>query len=390
MGRDPSPWIHWQPQLAFAEIVARCSPFFAFLARTSITGNTRTGFAVEPNSVFLQATERSAQAAFGYRLGMTMADWVCRALMGLGPTTHAEAVVLAGAGPAWNDATGLPDLTGVHPHDGRSWLIEAKGGRKVGLGALRKGAHQVCKDDLMSAPHTRILCGASMEHRLIVTVDLEDWTPSLPVGRSLSIEEDDQYLIDTTRSRMLIYYALAALPSGARAALPVGPAFARQSRRTGLLTSLVNDPATAQARSRSQRSPTDPDEMLVGQVPNTSLYIGMSRRQFGACRAVAQAQSQFLRQNDWMASQQTRTTFLDRSESEINQQLRSRDMMYLNSTRDWPELETQARRGFITAERTSWQDLLQTPVREIRSLPNQVVESATEDTYLAIDRSALS
>ncbi|MFH9863631.1 hypothetical protein [Streptomyces sp. NPDC017202] len=37
-----------------------------------------------------QGTEASAFGAFGYRLGMTMAEWACRSLMGLGGTWHIE------------------------------------------------------------------------------------------------------------------------------------------------------------------------------------------------------------------------------------------------------------------------------------------------------------
>lgn len=130
--------------------------------------------------------------------------------------------------------------------------------------------------------------------------------------------------------------------------------------------------------------------MLIGQVPNTSLYIGMSRRQFGACQALAQAQHPERDEDDWMASEQTRTTFLDLSDNRIRQQIRSRDMAYLSFVQqEQRALETQTRRGFTTAQDASWQDLLRTPVQEINEPPEPVIESATEDTYLAINRRAL-
>ncbi|MEU9379957.1 hypothetical protein AB0D38_02630 [Streptomyces sp. NPDC048279] len=61
---------------------------------------------------------------------MTMAEWACRSLMGLGQTWHLED---GGPDPALADTfkdptRRLPDLWGLHEAKSTYWLIEAKGG----------------------------------------------------------------------------------------------------------------------------------------------------------------------------------------------------------------------------------------------------------------------
>jgi hypothetical protein len=165
VGRYPAPWLSALPALAWSELLARWSPLMAYLRRSRSPKAQlgMSGWLVEPNDVYRRATEKTAQAAFGYRIGMTMAEWACRGLMGLGPTLHAEAFQPADAGPAWSPKSGLPDLVGSHQNAPTTWLIEAKGGRRVGKGDLTKGADQVSRPDLMSGPHVRLVCGASLE-----------------------------------------------------------------------------------------------------------------------------------------------------------------------------------------------------------------------------------
>ncbi len=92
VGRDPIPWFAKMPALAWSEIIARCSPLVAYLRRSpNVAAHSgSSGYLLEPNAVYTYGTEKTARAAFGYRVGMTMAEWVCRGLMGLGPTLHAE------------------------------------------------------------------------------------------------------------------------------------------------------------------------------------------------------------------------------------------------------------------------------------------------------------
>ncbi|MFD8589994.1 hypothetical protein ACFV1B_10690 [Streptomyces sp. NPDC059637] len=71
---------------------------------------------------------------------MTMTEWACRSLLGLGQTEHLE---FGGPIPALSETfkdpkKKLPDLWGRHEAEEMYWLIEAKGGN-VGVGTLRKG-----------------------------------------------------------------------------------------------------------------------------------------------------------------------------------------------------------------------------------------------------------
>jgi hypothetical protein len=389
-GTGSNAWVAWSPQSAWAEIVARRSPLFAYLARSPASNGHGSGFAIEPNTVFLEGTERTAQAAFGYRLGMTMADWACRGLMGLGPTNHAETAPPRGAGGGWTQAPGLPDLTGVHAGDKKTWLIEAKGGRKVGLWQLRKGAQQLSQSGVMIAPHVRVLSGASVEHRLIVTLDIENWSPRSTAGSMREIQEGDDYLLDNTRSRMLSFYALSALNPSDRAALPVGSTVAERVARPGLLSPLEDEPSTGAARSRARRQPLEPCDMLVGQIPNTDLFVGLSRRQYGACRALASAQRQLLPEDNWLADPQRRAQMLDLDSEQMSRRVRERNVSFhIRVQRERAQLASVARDGFTEARDMAWESVLGDPVREIRSLPGQFVEAATEDTYLALDARSL-
>ena len=131
VGRDPLPWLTAMPGLASAEIIARRAPLAAYLHRTISAAAPLggTGYQLEPNAVYREGTEKTARAMFGYRIGMTMAEWACRGLMGLGPTIHAEATTPPGYGPMWSPKNGQPDLVGYHWQFPETWLIEAKGNR---------------------------------------------------------------------------------------------------------------------------------------------------------------------------------------------------------------------------------------------------------------------
>jgi hypothetical protein len=164
VGRDPVPWFAKMPALAWSEYMARCSPLMAYLRRTpnSDAHLGSGGYLIEPNAVYYHGAERTERGAFGYRVGMTVAEWVCRGLMGLGPTLHAEGIRPVGAGPAWSSANGLPDLAGDHWRSPTTWLVEAKGARRTGQPALAKGVLQLTGHGLISGAHVRVLCGAGL------------------------------------------------------------------------------------------------------------------------------------------------------------------------------------------------------------------------------------
>lgn len=398
VGRDPVPWFTAMPALAWREYMARCSPLMAYLRRqpSANTSPGSSGYLLEPNAVYYHGTERTARAAFGYRVGMTMAEWVCRGLMGLGPTFHAEARRPVGAGPAWSPTGRLPDLVGDHWRPPATWLVEAKGARRPGLTFLAKGVLQLTGYGLMSGDHVRVLCGASLEPRLFVTVDVEvlpTWAPWDGPPIVPDPAADDSVLVDLARSRMLTYYSLRALPSDALSVRPIGPAVADPEswrRRAGLVYPLEQDRSTEAERALAQDSSEYAElrtpAMLTGRIPGTNMLIGISRRLFGACRELADEQAQ-------IAGELEPEIQLDLfgSEDELEEYSRERRAAFiqLEAARN-PRIRAAVRQGFRRGEDSSWYQLLQQQPEVNSGTTPDLLESATADTYLAIDRISIS
>ena len=210
VGRDAFAWLAAVPALAWrrsrraARLCARTSS-----VHTAPRASAVTGYRLEPNVVlYLEGTGKTARALFAYRIGMTMAG-ACQSLLAV----HAEAVAPPGAGPQWSPANGLPDLVGFHWCQPETWLAEAKGGKRTGLGELRNGALQLSAAGLMAGSHVRVLCGTSIEHRVFMTIDIEKacGTSGAVVpgeGGRPSPDGDDGELLALARSRMLNYYVL--------------------------------------------------------------------------------------------------------------------------------------------------------------------------------------
>lgn len=354
---------------------------------------------MEPNVVYRDGTERTAQAAFGYRIGMTMAEWACRGLMGLGPTSHAEAVTPTCAGPAWSSELGLPDLVGDHPVAPSTWLVEAKGARRLMRGVLVKGAAQLSVADLVHGPHMRVLCGASLEHRLFVTIDVEKVEGDAHDNTIQDVDDpasSDQTLMALARSRMLFYLALISLSATERRIVPVGPGVTdRTERRAGATVVLLEDePTTDMERSAARRDEIryrrrpglERLDMLVGRVPGTDLTIGMSRRLFAACRRLAEVQSRIAADVD----REYPPVGPDELESVSDEQMQvlrvQRRSLYWQQERALSSnIAGALRAGFARGEQQSWEALLgeRTPLRV--NTPSVIVEAATSDTYLALD-----
>jgi hypothetical protein len=188
VGRDVTPHLQNQPRYAHGELVARVAPLYAYLGahpvepRHPVPG--AKGRRLTLNPVYAHGTERTAKNAAAYRLGMTMTEWACRSLLGLGQTEHLE---LGGPIPALSETfkdpkKKLPDLWGRHETEEMYWLIEAKGGA-VGVGTLRKGWAQLEAGSkiLGSYAHRTVLVGASVRpgDDLFLTID-HDLHPGLP------------------------------------------------------------------------------------------------------------------------------------------------------------------------------------------------------------------
>ena len=114
----------------------------AYLRRSGSTNvhPGSSGYLFAPNAVYYHGTEQTARGAFGYRLGMTMAEWACHGLMGLGQRFTPKASPPADAGPAWSSVRAAfriwSGTTGVHRLLG--WL-RRKGRDVPGFASWLKG-----------------------------------------------------------------------------------------------------------------------------------------------------------------------------------------------------------------------------------------------------------
>ncbi|MEU6824056.1 hypothetical protein ABZ921_25785 [Streptomyces atriruber] len=417
VGRDITPWIAATPRLARREIMARRYPLSAYLVRS--------GGEVVPSVVYSHGTESSTRTAFGYHVGMTMAEWACR-MMGLGPTTHAESAVPQGAAPGWADTRSLPDLFGTHPTAAELWLVEAKGGRRLGLRARVKGAQQLDVGSLVPAPHTKVLCGTSLERRLFMMIDVEgapaanspggsstDDTDDADDADEQALEQDDEALLELARSRVLTYLALTSLPRERLRVTAVGrPEEGPVTQRRGGLRLLESDGATAALRRTI--GPESGDEairqrhgldMLAARLPGTDLMLGMSRRLYGACRALADSErrvaARVREERPGYAVELPRRLWTTDGEAEPMSRPVASDRAYEDRILEVQEYVRAVRReerdeqlrsvraGFREGSSAYWQHLIDRAPRLTRPGEEGFLEAATADTYLAVDAEAL-
>lgn len=416
VGRDPVPWLSKMPGLASSEIIARRAPLAAYLHRTDFQpkDGEEVVYQLEPNDVYREGTEKTARALFGYRIGMTMAEWACRGLMSLGPTIHAEITTPPGHGPLWSPKNSQPDLVGYHWRFPQTWLVEAKGHRKLGQTRLRDGARQLSTPGLMNGPHIRVLCGTSIEHRVFMTIDLEAVLPDWPerVGshepRRPGPDDNDEELFTLARSRMLTYYALQGLPRSALTVRPVGPAPDERQSAARLTRPLEDDPLTDEERRYAQENPeayarrpaSSRADMLTGRVPGTNLLLGMSRRLFAACHSLAYEHAAILEVLDRYgvdvgpppappALNQPGTGLArldDLDDEEYEKQVSKRRVWFAEiEDGERARISDNVRQAYDAGREREWQQLidLQPPV-QLDSSP-ALLEGATADTYIAID-----
>jgi hypothetical protein len=407
VGRDPLPWLAATPGLAAAEIIARRAPLAAYLHRTASAEapSGAAGFQLEPNAVYRDGTEKTARAMFGYRIGMTMAEWACRSLMGLGPTIHAEATWPPGYGPMWTPENSQPDLVGYHWQSPETWLIEAKGYRRLGRAHLWKGASQLSAPGLMNGPHMRVLCGTSIEHRVFMTIDVEAVSDDAygskdgpEAGGRPGPEENDEELLALASSRMLNYYMLRGLPRAALTVRPVGAAVSgrRQYRSPGLVLPLERDESTAAERATARdeqayahRPLSSRFDMLACRVPGTDLLIGMSRRLFAACRMLDQQRVGILQtlggDSGVTAAYRVRDLF-DEDEDAYEERVQVQRARFAESedaSRD--RIRAATREGYQAGQESDWQQLIDAQPPLVTDSPSGLLEGATPDTYIAID-----
>lgn len=420
VGRDIGPWIAATPRLARREIMARRYPLSAYLVRA--------GHEVVPSVVYSHGTESSTRTAFGYHVGMTMAEWACR-MMGLGPTTHAESAIPQGAAPGWAKMSSLPDLFGTHPAASELWLVEAKGSRRLGLRPRVKGVKQLDVGALLPVPHQKVLCGTSLERRLFMMIDVEGAPPAGgpagapsaggPGGPSAdstddeTLEQNDEALLELARSRMLTYLALASLPRDSLRITAVGrPQEGPVAARGDLIRLLESDRATTELRRRV--APDAGDEairqqngldMLAGRLPGTDLMLGMSRRLYGACRALAYAERRVVAQvreerptylkglpREVQPTEGTVPGLLERQMSDRAYEERITEVQeYVREVREEQRDDQlrSVRDGFTMGGSGSWMHLIDLAPRLTLPREEGFLEAATSDTYLAVEEEAL-
>lgn len=416
VGRNIGPWIAATPRLARREIMARRYPLSAYLVRA--------GREVVPSVVYSHGTESSTRSAFGYHVGMTMAEWACRR-MGLGPTTHAESAVPQGAAPGWAKTSSLPDLFGTHPATSELWLVEAKGSRRLGLRPRIKGAKQLDVGALVPVTHQKVLCGSSLERRLFMMIDVEG-VPKTgnsgddPMGSDAStdstdeetLEQDDEALLELARSRMLTYLALTSLPRDGLRITAVGRPEEGSAARGDLIRLLESDRATTELRRHVPSDAGDEAvrqqnglDMLAGRLPGTDLMLGMSRRLYGACRALAYAERRVVAR-----VREERPKYLEGLPREVQPadgtfarlpERQMSDRVYEERIAEVQEYVREVREeqrddqlrsvrdGFTTGDRGSWMHLIDLAPRLALPREEGFLEAATADTYLAVEEEAL-
>lgn len=331
--------------------------------------------------------------------------------MGLGPTIHAEAVPqLPGRGPSWSQKNGQPDLVGFHWHAPEIWLIEAKAARRAGKTELAKGVNQLSAIGLMDAdaPHVRVLCGTSIEHRVFMTIDIDVCRGTAVSGTAAggvrpSPEDDDDELVSLARSRMLTFYALQGLPSGSLSVRPVGPAIASaqlgRGRSAELLVPLETERSTRAERAAARdssayysRPPSSRFDMLTGRVPGTDLILGMSRRLFTACRALAAEEARLFEtvQAD-LPSVPESDELAAVSEDWLEDRILERRALFAEREDELRDhLRATTREGYEVGGESSWQQIIDTEPQLIAEPPADLLEGATPDTYLALEGTAIT
>ncbi|MCC2275594.1 gamma-glutamyltransferase [Streptomyces sp. ET3-23] len=424
VGRDVTPWLHQAPQLARGELVARVAPLYAYLGMHDVEPKHplphASGRRLTLNAVYEHGTERSGKNILGYRLGMTMAEWACRSLMGLGQTWHIEdgGPVPALAATFKDPSRTLPDLWGRHEVENAYWLIEAKGGN-VGLPHLAPGWKQLAEGGkvLHAFAHRRILCGASVQSKgdLFITIDHEQHPgqpplppangpaqPKAPGAPEDHLGESDDALMETARAQMLVYLALrSAPPSQLRTVALPGDRSTRRRRPDGLTTPLERDSLTRAMRAavRAEVPPTDEptrrahtrgiglDDFLTYRIPGTELQLGMSRRLFAACDQLHYEDQVIAERTPGLRAEDQRIADEPANEEAEEQHRRDQRRVFRETQDQRRELiQERLRDAYEDGATRQWSDLLpahQEPRLDLDEHPG-ILEAATPETYLAL------
>ena len=321
-GRDLAPWLRKTPAFAVNELIARVAPLQAYLSLKDVPApDGAAGRRLFVNAVYRHGTERSAHAAFGYHLGMTMAQWLTVGMAGLPATVHLEACGI----PELADPTKkLPDLYGNHVVEALPWLIEAKARKSLGAGAMRDGQWQLNQATAeIAVPHRQVLCGTvlpepgrweedhlvMMVHTALVGPSPDGGVHSLPNppsgGGAPPLDESPDELLSVARDQLLVFRALAFGAVQDLRVVPIvqtGTDLAGSLGPRGAMRPVERDAGTRELRrmlrgglpyewAREQEGPAV-QEFVVGRIPGIGLHLGLSRGLYAACARLHQVQAE--------------------------------------------------------------------------------------------------
>jgi hypothetical protein len=126
---------------------------------------------------------------------------------------------------------------------------------------------------------------------------------------------------------------------------------------------------------------------MTVRVPGPDIVVGMSRRLYAACENLAAQDDQTTA--DLRAEQPQLMTYeLDQLLDEKHVATREEERRSAFAEREsdaWPLLRAVTRDGFERGPSSSWNELLRQPPAIDAETETPLLESATRDTYLAID-----
>lgn len=144
-------------------------------------------------------------------------------------------------------------------------------------------------------PSTNAVVGASLEHVLCATLDVDDVSPPAAAGTAAVGAADEEALLAAVRSRMLAYAVLLGTPAN-RCSLRIAAGVPAADPVTAArpLSMLEKDGQTKAARENLADMPDfwreayrQHTEYLVADVPGTGMALGLSREMYAACAAYA-------------------------------------------------------------------------------------------------------
>ncbi|MFI6579604.1 gamma-glutamyltransferase [Embleya sp. NPDC050493] len=416
VGRDVTPWIVHHPQLALQELLARISPLQAYLTLENIPVDEvvsahSTGRRLVPSLVHTHGAERSARGAFGYRLGMTMAQWLCCGLMGLPSTVDVESRPPAGLAGFDDPKRRLPDLWGHCPGDASPWwLIEAKAAFKIGKPQLMDGQKQLLSGSALMAglPHRLLLTGTSIADQVFMTLDDIEVPPTPGDGGGAALpvpgptpggaSEDDDALLEAALDQLLVYLHLRYGPqAGVRVtALSSGSGSARRET-SGNMVLLEDDIETREVRRelreglpvdhRGLRERAGVADFISAPVPGTGVHLGMSRGLFAACERLHREQRRIAEETPGvLTSGHGLQRLLFETEDDLEAVRRQqRGRFRERETRERHRIRQEVREGYVRGADSDWAELLGGTEPRV-SLGADLLEAAGLDTYVAVER----